>query len=293
MVPWRAEGYSVADIAKMSGATRPTVYKWPQRYAESGVEGLADLPKPGRPPGVPDRIRSRLVALTRTSPPTDTGLSHWSSRERAAYLKRTEGIAVSHNLIAALWRERGPTPHRRGTFKLSADPEFAEKVIDVIGLYLDPPTDAVVPSVDEKTQVQASARTQPRLPLAFGKSEKRAHDYLRHGTTNLFAALDTQTGRVVGKCRPKRRMDDFLAFMDHVVARHADRDLHVVLDNLSTHSGNDVEKWLAEHPHVTFSLYAGRKFLVESDRDLVRYPHSPGDTPRDLRVAPTPRREDQ
>lgn len=252
IVLWRADGYSVAEIVALSGAAKPTVYKWLRRYEDSGLDGLIDLARPGRPRGIPQQVRSRIVALTRTSPPDSTGLSHWSSREMARYLKREEGISVSHSVIARVWKENDLQPWRQGTFKLSRDPEFAEKVIDIVGLYLDPPDGAVVLSVDEKTQVQALERTQPLLPISFSKSEKRTHDYVRHGTTNLFAALDIATGEVEGKCFPRRRTSEFITFMDEVTKRHGDRELHVVLDNLSTHSGREVDAWLAAHPNVRF-----------------------------------------
>lgn len=252
IVLWRAEGFSVGDIASMAGTSPPTVYKWMDRHERFGVDGLTDLPRPGRPSEVSDSVRSRIVALTRCTPPAETGLSHWSSREMAKYLKRAESISVSHNFIAQVWRDHDLQPHRQGTFKLSTDPDFEAKVLDVIGLYLDPPVGAVVLSVDEKTQVQALDRTQPVLPIDFAKTEKRTHDYVRHGTTNLFAALDTITGEVIGECYPRRRIQEFLKFMDAVVARYPDREIHVVLDNLSTHSGNDVDTWLTKHPEVTF-----------------------------------------
>lgn len=251
-VLWNAEGYSVAEIVRMSGASKPTVYRWLDRFEQFGVEGLVDRKGSGRPRSVPAQVRSRIVALTRTSPPTETGLSHWSSRLMSDYLKRREGIEVSHNFIAQVWRDHDLQPHRIDTFKLSSDPDFVTKVVDVVGLYLDPPADAVVLSVDEKTQIQALDRTQPLLPMSFGKTEQRTHDYLRHGTTNLFAALNITSGEVIGRCRPRRRTDDFLAFMDHVISQHPGRHLHVVVDNLSTHSGEKVDTWLAKNPNVTF-----------------------------------------
>jgi transposase len=170
----------------------------------------------------------------------------------ARYLRAHEGIRVSHNFISVLWRENGIQPHRQGTFKLSRDPEFAAKVVDVVGLYLDPPAGAIVLSVDEKTQVQALDRTQPLLPVSFGKTEKRTHDYKRHGTTNLFAAMDTGTGEVTGRCFSRRRTSEFLKFMDEVAARHPSQEAHVILDNLSTHSGPQVNKWLSKHQNFTF-----------------------------------------
>jgi transposase len=252
IVLWRADGLSVGDIAGMAGTSPPTVYRWLDRHERFGVDGLTDLPRSGRPRDVPNSVRSRIVALTRCTPPAATGLSHWSSRSMAKHLKRVENISVSHNFIAQVWRDNDLQPHRQGTFKLSTDPDFEAKVLDVIGLYLDPPVSAVVLSIDEKTQVQALDRTQPVLPIDFAKTEKRTHDYVRHGTTNLFAALDTLTGEVIGECYPRRRTREFLKFMDAVVARYPDRETHVVLDNLSTHSGDDVRTWLTEHPNITF-----------------------------------------
>lgn len=250
-VLWRDDGRSAADIAGALGTTKQTVYRWLERYERSGVGGLGDRKPTGRPREVPESVRSRIVALTRTTPPVETGLSHWSSREMARYLRR-EGIDVSHNFIAQVWREHDLKPHRQGTFKLSADPDFAAKVIDIVGLYLDPPAGAVVLSVDEKTQIQALDRTQPVLPISFGAAEQRTHDYVRHGTTNLFAALDVVTGRVTGSCKPKRTTRDFLSFMDQVVHEYPERELHVIVDNLSTHSGKEVDRWLTEHPRVRF-----------------------------------------
>jgi transposase len=171
----------------------------------------------------------------------------------ARYLKRHEGIDVSHNFVADLWREHDLQPHRTGTFKvaLSTDPDFEAKVFDVVGLDLDPPDGAVVLSFDEKTQVQALDRTQPLLPIDFGKTEKRTHDYVRHGTTNLFAALEVHSGQVHADCFPRRRTVEFLTFMNRVVAAYpAQQQLHVIMDNLSTHCGDQVDAWLASHPNV-------------------------------------------
>ena len=179
-------------------------------------------------------------------------MSHWSSRELSGFLKRTESISVSHNYIATLWREHGLKPWRAGTFKLSRDPAFAEKVADIVGLYLEPPGGAVVLSIDEKTQVQALDRTQPTLPLDCGKVEKKTHDYIRHGTTNLFAALNVVTGEVFGECCPTRNGQDFLKFLKKAVQPHAGKEIRIVLDNLSTHTTPDVLAWLEKNPNVTF-----------------------------------------
>jgi transposase len=172
----------------------------------------------------------------------------------AGFIARTEGVYVSHHYVAKLCRETGVQPHRHGTFKLSKDPAFAEKVADVVGLYLDPPGGAVVLSIDEKTQIQALDRTQPLLPIQFDATEKRTHDYIRHGTTNLFAALNVGTGEVYGECKPTRDGADFLAFLRKAVKPHSDTDIHVVLDNLSTHTTPEVAAWLQANPHVHFHL---------------------------------------
>jgi transposase len=252
IVLWHDEGYPVAEIAAMMGTSKVTVYKWLGRYQEGGLAALGSRKSAGRPREVSGEVRSRILALTRQTPPGSTGLSHWSSYEMARYLSRHEGIRVSHNFVSVLWRENGIQPHRQGTFRLSRDPDFAAKVVDVVGLCLGPPAGAVVLSVDEKTLIQALDRTQPLLPVTFGKTGKCTHDYQRHGTTNLFAALDTGTGEVTGRCFSRRRTREFLRFMDGIAARHPGRATHVILDNLSTHSGPDVDKWLSRHQNVTF-----------------------------------------
>ena len=249
---WSGEGRRRKDIAELAGVAPLTVDRWKARYVERGLAGLEEKRRGGPRDQVPPHTRGRVLALTRMSPPVDTGLSHWSTRTLADYLKRREGISVSWHYIARIWREENLKPHRSGTFKISKDPAFAEKVADVIGLYLAPPGGAVVLSIDEKTQVQALDRTQPVLPVAFAASEKRTHDYVRHGTTNLFAALNVHTGEVIGECKPTRNGKDFLTFLKKAVKPHAGKEIHVVLDNLSTHSTPDVEAWLAKNPHVHF-----------------------------------------
>jgi transposase len=170
MVLWFDEGYSKVRIAEMSGASRPTVDKWLKRYEECGLEGLVNLTSPGGPRQIPDRIRSRVLALTRTTPPSALGISHWSSAEMARYIKKTEGVYVSQTWVSRLWRENGLQPWRQGTFKISRDPDFEEEVRDVVGLYLDPPEGEVVVPVDAKSGIQALNRTQPLLPIDFGKT---------------------------------------------------------------------------------------------------------------------------
>jgi transposase len=252
IVLWRAEGKQKKDIAAWVGMSRPTVDLWLARYAGEGIAGLLDHRRGAGREQVPASIRARVLALSRTSPPVESGLSHWSSREMAAFVTRTEGMSISHHYVAKLWRENGIQPHRQGTFKVSKDPEFAEKVADIVGLYLQPPGGAVVLSVDEKTQVQALDRTQPLLPITFDATEKRTHDYVRHGVTNLFAALNVGTGEVTGQCYPARDGASFLAFLKKAVKPHAGKQIHVVLDNLSTHTTPDIQQWLEDHPNVTF-----------------------------------------
>ena len=251
IVLWHAEGRARKDIGPLAGVSLPTVDRWVRRYAEHGVAGLLDHKPGGARVQVAPEVRARVLALSRATPPVDTGLSHWSSRLLADYLKRAEGVSVSWHYIAKLWREQGLAPHRTGTFKASRDPAFAAKVADVVGLYLDPPGGAVVLSIDEKTQIQALDRTQPLLPIDFGHAEQRTHDYKRHGVTNLFAALNVGTGEVVGSCRPSRNGAEFLAFLKKATAPHKGREIHVVLDNLSTHTTPEVTAWLEKNPHVT------------------------------------------
>jgi transposase len=250
IVLWYGENRPKKDIAALAGVSRPTVDLWLARYAAEGVAGLLERQRGGGREQVGVRIRARILAATRSAPPD--GLSHWSSREMVKFIARTEGVTVSHHYVAKLWRQSGLKPHRQGTFKLSRDPRFAEKVADIVGLYLQPPGGAVVLSIDEKTQVQALDRTQPLLPIDFGVTEKRTHDYVRHGTTNLFAALDVGSGEVYGECRPTRDGAQFLDFLNKVVKPHAGKEIHVILDNLSTHTTPDVQQWLANNPHVRF-----------------------------------------
>src|SRR5215217_3892281 len=226
IVLWWAQGRAKVEIAALAGVSRPTVDLWLSRFVADGVAGLLGRRRGAPREQVPAAVRGRILALTRSSPPAGTGLSHWSSREMAAFIERTEGVSVSHHYVAKLWRESGLRPHRQGTFKLSRDPAFAQKVADIVGLYLDPPGGAVVLSIDEKTQIQALDRTQPLLPIDFGKTAKQTHDYVRHGTTNLFAALNVHTGEVFGECKQTRNGQDFLDFLKRAVKPHAGKPVH-------------------------------------------------------------------
>jgi transposase len=246
MVLWYSEGYRKVGIVAVSGATRPTVDKWLKRYEQFGVAGLVSWASPGGPRQIPDRIRARVLALTRETPPLVLGISHWSSPEMARYIKKTEGVYVSPNWVSSLWREHGLRPWQQGTFTMSKDPDFEDKVRDVVGLYLDPPEGEVVVSVDAKSGIQALDRTQPMLPVDFGKTCKRTFDYVRRGTTDLYAAMDVLTGRVITSLSETHATPDFLRLMKKVVAAYPGQKIHVVLDNASVHLSGDTEEWLAK-----------------------------------------------
>ena len=239
-----AEGVPIGRGADERGVAIMTVKLWRRRYGQAGLAGLADAPRPGHPPTYTREDRDRLVALTMGPPPD--GTSHWSVRMMAA---RT---GMSPSTVHRIWRELGYKPHRTETFKFSTDPALEAKVRDVVGLYLDPPAGAIVLSVDEKTQIQALDRTQPMLPMRPGQVERHTHDYARHGTTCLFAALEVGTGKVTTDTRDRHTGDDFLAFMRRVAREYPTGELHVVLDNVSTHSTPEVRAWLARHPRITF-----------------------------------------
>ena len=240
-----SEGVKNAEIADRVGVTRPTVNLWRSRYAERGLDGLAEKDRPGRPATVDQRA---IVAETLTPPPARLGVTHWSSRLLAARLK------LDHVTITKAWKTFGVTPWRAETFKFSTDPELVAKVTDVIGLYLAPPENAIVLCVDEKSQIQALNRTQKVLPMQPGHAEQRTHDYVRHGTTTLFAALEIATGQVTGLCKSRHRHQEFLAFLKHVARAYPDRgdgvELHLVMDNDATHKRVEVRDWLAANPRI-------------------------------------------
>jgi transposase len=247
IVLWHHEGYRKVEISRMSGASRPTVDKWIRRYDALGMEGLMDRKSPGGPRQIPNRIRGRVLALTRSTPPSELGLSHWSSAAMAGYIKKTEGVYVSREWVSRVWRENGLQPWRQGTFKISRDPDFEEKVRDIVGLYMNRRSEAeVVVSVDAKTGVQALDRTQPLLPIDFGRTQKRTSDYKRNGTTDLYASFDIHTGKVIAKLSPTHATTDFLRLMEEVVAEYPGKTIHVVLDNASVHTSDETEKWLAK-----------------------------------------------
>jgi len=248
-----AAGTGVSEIAASSGATRPTVYKWIARYRKSGIAGLDDRKSPGRPRVVTEEERARIIAVTKLPPPQSTGMTHWSSHAMAKYMKRCEGIDVSHNFVSELWRENDLKPRRNGTFKIPKDPGFSAKVLDIIGLYLSPPAGAVVLSFDEKTQFHAPDRTPAVLPISFGQAEKRARDYMRHATTNLFAALEALSGQVTPMYTPRKRAAELLRFVNWIARSYPEeQEINVILDSTGTCYGEDVEAWLAKHPNFIF-----------------------------------------
>jgi transposase len=238
-----SEGTANSRVAELVGCSVNTVKHWRSRYLVSGLPGLEDQPRSGRPRRID---RAKVIFETLKPPPTSWGVSHWSTRLMA------KKMGISNAEVADIWAEWGVQPHRRGTFKFSTDPELEAKVVDVVGLYLDPPQGAVILSVDEKSQIQALDRTSPLLPMTPGKIERGTPDYVRHGTTTLFAALNVATGRVTSACKPRHRAKEFLAFCKQVARAYPDRDLHVVLDNYSTHKQKDVQAWLAANPRITF-----------------------------------------
>src|ERR687897_1041696 len=223
-----AEGVPGKRIAAMVGCAEPTVVTWRRRYADHGLTALEDLPRPGKPAQLPEQLRDRVLELTLTAPPTAVGVTHWSSRLLATALAG-EGTPISHSTIARIWHRFGVQPWRKQTFKFSTDPELEAKVRDVVRLYLHPPEKAVVLCVDEKPQIQALERTAPALPVRPGHPEAASFDYLRHGTTTLFAALEVATGKVTDACTDRHRHQEFLAFLRQV-ARAYPRQLHVVVD---------------------------------------------------------------
>jgi transposase len=235
-------GGSCPAIAARLGLHADTVRKWWHRFSADRLEGLRDEPRPGAPRTIDDARIEAVIARTLESLPADG--THWSSRGMA----RASGLSVS--TVQRVWRAFGLQPHRVETFKLSTDPDFVAKVRDVVGLYMAPPERALVLCVDEKSQIQALDRTQPLLPMRPGQIERRSHDYKRHGTTALFAALDIATGRVIGKCYARHRAAEFRRFLDEVEAQlPPGLDIHLVMDNYATHKAPTVKAWLLKRPH--------------------------------------------
>jgi transposase len=254
-----AEGRSSVEIAAELGCDRSTVGKWRVRFAERGLDGLHDEPRPGKPRSISDERVERVIVKTLEEQPRDA--THWSTRSMAA------ATGMSQSAVSRIWRAFGLKPHQTETFKLSPDPQFIDKVRDIVGLYLNPPEAAVVLCVDEKSQIQALDRTAPVLPLMPGVPERRTHDYVRNGTTNLYAALDVVSGQVISEMTPRHRAEEFRRFLNQIdAAVPAHLDVHVVLDNSSTHKTPSIQRWLLRHPRFTFHFtptYSSWLNLVE------------------------------
>jgi transposase len=239
-----AEGRSSTEIAAELGCNDSTVGKWRGRFARRRLDGLHDEPRPGKPRLISDEDVERVIVKTLEEQPANA--THWSTRSMAA------ATGMSQSAISRIWRAFALKPHQVETFKLSPDPQFIDKVRDIVGLYLNPPEAAVVLCVDEKSQIQALDRSAPVLPLMPGVPARQTHDYVRNGTTNLYAALDVASGQVIAEMTPRHRAEEFRRFLnliDKSVPGHL--DVHVVLDNSSTHKTPSVQRWLVRHPRFT------------------------------------------
>lgn len=243
-----ADGMENKAVAAKLRTSQQTVSKWRARFVTDRLDGLLDAPRPGAPRSIADAQVDAVIAKTLESVPANA--THWSTRMMA------REMALSQTAVTRIWRAFGLQPHRQETFKLSSDPLFVEKVRDIVGLYLDPPLKAMVLCVDEKSQIQALDRTQPILPLAPGIPERRTHDYMRHGTTTLFAALDIATGEVIGELHRRHRSNEFLQFLRTIDANvPSELDVHLIMDNYGTHKTPTIKAWFARHPrfHVHFT----------------------------------------
>ena len=250
---WRAEivllsadGVGTNEIMRRTGKSKTCVWRWQERFMEAGYDSLLrDKTRPSRIPPLGSGITERVVTLTQTAPPTEA--THWTS----AMMAKVVGISASS--VQRIWRAHGLQPHRVKQFKLSTDPRFVDKLRDVVGLYVDPPAHAVVLSVDEKSQIQALDRTQPGLPMKKGRAGTMTHDYKRHGTTTLFAALNVLDGTVIGRNMQHHRHQEFIRFLNTIEAQVPERkEIHAIVDNYATHKHPKVRQWLARHPRWTF-----------------------------------------
>jgi transposase len=254
-----ADGCASKEIAAELDCNHNTVSKWRGRFARRRLDGLHDEPRPGKPRSISDEQVERVIVKTLEEQPA--GATHWSTRSMAA------ATGMSQTAISRIWRAFGLKPQQSESFKLSPDPQFVDKVRDIVGLYLNPPEAAVVLCVDEKSQIQALDRTAPVLPLMPGVAERRTHDYVRNGTTNLYAALDVASGQVINEMTPRHRAEEFRRFLNLIDCSVPEGlDVHVVLDNSSTHKAPTIQRWLVRHPRFTFHFtptYSSWLNLVE------------------------------
>ena len=272
-----SEGLSNAEIARRTGTSRPTVVDWRARYDAGGIGALHDQPRSGRPPEI-DEIDVVVATLADAGrPPAHLGVTHWSARLLGAEL------GISFASVARIWRKWNLQPWRTETFKFSTDPELDAKIRDVVGLYLDPPEKAVVLCVDEKSQVQALDRTAPVLPILPGVPEKQTHDYVRNGTTTLFAALEVATGRVEQVCLPRHRHQEFLRFLKQVAKAYPRRKLHVVCDNYATHKHPVGDRLAGPQPADHPALHPDLGIVAEPGGDLLRNHHPASHPARHVR----------
>jgi transposase len=250
---WRAEivllsadGIGTNEIMRETGKSKTCVWRWQERFMQEGYDGLLrDKTRPSRIAPLGSQIAARVVTLTQTDPPAE--MTHWT----AALMAKVVGISASS--VQRIWRAHGLQPHRVQQFKLSNDPKFTDKLRDVVGLYVDPPAHAIVLSVDEKSQIQALDRTQPGLPMKKGRAGTTTHDYKRHGTTTLFAALDVLEGKVIGRCMQRHRHQEFIRFLNAIEAQvPAGKIVHVILDNYAAHKHPKVRQWLARNSRFIF-----------------------------------------
>jgi len=239
------DGIGPTEISRSLGISCKTVHKWRNRFIKEGINGLFDQPRSGRPSVIDEKTIKRVLKLTTERIPHEA--THWSVQLMAEYAQ------ASTWQVRQIWKAADLKPHRIKTFKVSNDPHFAEKVIDIVGLYMNPPSNALVLSVDEKTQIQALNRTQPGLPLSPGRIGSRTHDYKRHGTTSLYAAFNVLTGEMIGKVTDRHRAKEFLGFLKHIDSNTPKGlDLHIILDNLSAHKTTAVMEWINDHPRMHF-----------------------------------------
>jgi transposase len=241
-----ADGFGTVELMRRTGKSKTCVWRWQERFMAAGVDGLLrDKTRPSRLPPLPAEVVERVIALTRNDPPGET--THWTG----AAMAEAAGISVSS--VQRIWRSHGLQPHRVRQFKLSTDPQFAAKLHDIVGLYIDPPAHAIVLSVDEKSQIQALDRTQPGLPLKRGRAGTMTHDYKRNGTTTLFAALDVLDGKVIGRCMQRHRHQEFIRFLNAIEREvPAGKIVHAILDNYGAHKHPKVRAWLGRHPRFVF-----------------------------------------